>query len=143
MTSPLTKSDLISLGIPPGEVFGKIFKVTSGLCKEDAVEVAKQIRDGTWNTFKVKGVKLTQDSVWAFFVAHPCFTDFSRGEIKRMIEQGAIRLNWHNDWNADDEMPKVITELTLFPSGSRKTILWCLSCINKGDSCLGHSAALV
>lgn len=138
MTSPLTKSDLIALGIPVGEVFGKIFKATSGLSKQDATEIAKQIHDGTWSPQKIKGAKLGPNSVWVFFVTHPCLTDFSRGEIKRMIEQGAIRLNWHNDWQPEDDMPKIITELTLFPSGSRKTILWCLSCANKKVSCIGH-----
>ena len=140
MGSPLTKSDLIALGIPIGEVFGKIFKATSGLSKQEALEVARKIHEGTWNPQKIKGAKLGSNSVWAFFVVHPCLTDFSRGEIKRMIEQGAIRLNWHNDWKPEDDMPKIITELTLFPSGSRKTTLWCLSCMNNKDSCTGHKA---
>jgi len=139
--SLLTKADLKQLGIPPGEVFGKIFKATKNLSKQEAIEVAKQIHNNTWNPVKVQSAKLGPNSVWVFIVTHPSLSGESRSGIRRMIEQGAIRLNWANDWKPEDDMPSVITELTLFPSGARKTTLWCLTCQGKGSSCGGHVSA--
>lgn len=125
--SVLTKTDLEALGIPPSKLFGVIFKATRGMNREDAIATAVAIKNGVWQPTKYQAVKLVTGSVWEWFINHPCFS-FSRTEIRRMIEQGAIRLNWCNSWSADEPMPGVITELTVFPSGDRRTLLWCVSC---------------
>lgn len=133
--SPLTRADLETLHIPAGQVFGRIFKATRGMSRDEALVVAQQIHLGTWIAPEHKSIKVLDGSVWAWFVAHPLFADISKAEKRRMIEQGAIRLNWNNDWNPDDEMPNIITELTLFPSGDKRTLLWCITC---GSSCPHH-----
>ena len=130
--SPLTRADLDALHIPAGEVFGRIFKATRGMTKENALVVAQEIHLGTWVPPQREDRKMKAGSVWEFFVNLPWVPSMSapnpmwasKSEIRRMIEQGAIRLNWHSDWKADDEMPPIITELTLFPNGERCTTLW-------------------
>ena len=124
--SPLTRADLDSLQIPAGEVFGRIFKATRGLSRSEALDVAKQIHLGTWVPPQREDRKMKAGSVWEFFVKLPFMPSItapnpmwaSKSEVRRMIERGAIRLNWHTDWKPDDEMP-IVTEITLFPSGDR------------------------
>lgn len=138
--SPLTRADLDALLIPAGEVFGRIFKATRGMTRDDALVVAQQIHLGTWVPPEREDRRMKAGSVWEFFVKLPFIPSTnapnpmwaSKSDVRRMIEQGAIRLNWHTDWKPDDEMPPIITEITLFPSGSRRTILTCISC---GPSC--------
>jgi hypothetical protein len=132
--SPLTRADLDALHIPAGEAFGRIFKATRGMTKENALVVAQEIHLGTWVPPQREDRTMKAGSVWAFFtslqlpsMAAPNPMWASKTEVRRMIEQGAIRLNWHNDWQADDKMP-IITELTLFPGGDKRTLLWCISC---------------
>lgn len=145
MDSPLTRADLDALHIPAGEVFGKIFKATRGMLKDEALVVAVAIHKGTWIAPERESRSMKPGSVWEFFCNLPFLPSMtapnptwaSKSEMRRMIEQGAIRLNWHNDWNPDDEMPN-ITELTLFPGGHRITSIWCLSCDNKKGACAGH-----
>lgn len=138
--SPLTRADLDALHIPAGEVFGRIFKATRGMSRDEALVVAQQIHLGTWVPPQREDRRMKPGSVWEWFVNLPWMPSMSapnpmwasKSDIRRMIEQGAIRLNWHTDWKPDDEMPPIITEITLFPSGQRRAILWCLSC---GPSC--------
>lgn len=135
--SVLTRADLEALGITPGKLFGVIFKATRDMSRDDAIATAQSIRNGTWKPPERQSIKLIAGSTWDWFINHPCFS-FSRTEIRRMIEQGAIRLNWSNDWSADEPMPSVITELTIFPSGDRRTLLWCVNC----SSTCPHSSEL-
>lgn len=129
--SPLTRADLDALQIPAGEAFGRIFKATRGMSKDEALVVASQIHLGTWVPPQREDRKMKTGSVWEFFVNLPFVPSMaapnpmwaSKSEVRRMIEQGAIRLNWHTDWKADDPMPPFILELTLFPSGARITTL--------------------
>ncbi len=146
MTSPLTKADLEALHIPAGEAFGRIFKHTKGMSREEALVVAQQIHLGTWSSPKRENRKMIAGSVWEFMASLPFIPSTtapnpmwaSKSDLRRMIEQGAVRLNWHTDWKADDKMPSTITELTIFPSGSRCAILWCISCMDKAEACKGH-----
>jgi len=132
--SPLTRADLDAMLIPAGEVFGRIFKATRGMSREEALVVAQEIHLGTWMPPQREDRSMKVGSVWEFFVKLPFIPSMtapnpmwaSKSEVRRMIEQGAIRLNWHTDWKADDEMPQIITEITLFPNGRRCTTLWCL-----------------
>jgi hypothetical protein len=144
--SPLTRADLDALHIPVGEVFGRIFKHTRGMTREEALVVAQQIHLGTWVPPQREDRKMKPGSVWEFFatkfpflpsMAAPNPMWASKSEARRMIEQGAIRLNWHTDWKADDDMPPIL-ELTLFPGGHRITSLWCASCEQKSSACAGH-----
>lgn len=144
--SPLTRADLDALHIPVGEVFGRIFKHTRGMTREEALVVAQQIHLGTWVPPQREDRKMKPGSVWEFFatkfpflpsMAAPNPMWASKSEARRMIEQGAIRLNWHTDWKADDDMPPIL-ELTLFPGGHRITTLWCASCEAKHTACAGH-----
>jgi|SRR5688572_4702364 len=130
--SPLTRADLDSLQIPAGEVFGRIFKATRGMSREDALVVAQEIHLGTWVPPQRESRKIKMGSVLEFFVKLPFIPSTtapnpmwaSKSDLRRMIEQGAIRLNWHTDWQPDDEMPPIITEITIFPNGDRCTTLW-------------------
>jgi hypothetical protein len=135
--STLAKQDLLDLGIQPGEIFALIFRVTKGMDREDALGVAQQIRDGVWAPPKRQTVKMTVGSVWHWLAKHPCIAGESNSQVLRWINEGAISLNFHTDWDPSESMPEVITELTLFPSGVRKTILWCLSCVV--GSCAAHN----
>jgi hypothetical protein len=130
--SPLTRADLDALLIPAGEVFGRIFKATRGMTREEALVVAQEIHLGTWIAPERADRSMKVGSVWEFFVNLPWMPSTaapnpmwaSKSDVRRMIEQGAIRLNWHTDWKPDDEMPPIITEITLFPSGARCTTLF-------------------
>lgn len=130
--SPLTRTDLVELNIPAGEIFGRIFKATRGMSREQALVVAKEIHLGTWVAPQRENRKMKVGSIWEFFSKLPFMPSItapnpmwaSNSDIRRMIEQGAIRLNWHTDWHPDEEMPSMITEITLFPSGPRCTTLW-------------------
>lgn len=135
--SPLTRSDLEALGIPAGQIFAKIFRATRGLDRETALVIAQQIHLGIHQPIVHKAVRVIPGSVWAWMIAHPCLSSESKSEVRRMIEQGAIRLNFENDWQPDDQMPPVF-ELTLFPSGRKRTFLWCTECMS-GDTNLSSS----
>ena len=147
--SPLTRADLDALLIPAGEVFGRIFKHTKGMSREEALVVAQEIHLGTWITPDRHDRKMKVGTVWHWLCLLPWMPGTaapnpmwaSKSDIRRMIEQGAISLNWHTDWKADDNMPEVVTELTLFPSGARCTLLWCSSCMDKQIACSGHQKA--
>jgi hypothetical protein len=131
MDSPLTSKDLVDLGIKPGPIFRKIFVATAGLLRETALALAVSIRDD--DVVPARGTKMgpriKPGSIFAWLVALPFVPATSapnpmwasNSEKRRMIEQGAIRLNWHNDWNADDPMPPVVWEFTFFPSGARES----------------------
>lgn len=132
--SPLTSDDLQTLLIPRGEVWALIFRATRGMPKDEALVVAQQIHLGTWVPPERESRKIKPGSVWEFFVnlpfvpatAAPNPMWASKSDVRRMIEQGAIRLNWHTDWQPDEQMPDVITEITLFPNGARCTTLFIL-----------------
>lgn len=129
--SPLTSTDLQDLHIPRGEAWAKIFRATRGMSFNEAVLVAHQIHLGMWTPPEREGRKIKPGSVWEFFVNLPFVPSTtapnpmwaSKSDVRRMIEQGAIRLNWHTDWEPDEQMPDVITEITLFPNGARCTTL--------------------
>lgn len=137
--SPLTRADLQILGIPPSALHGKIFKATRGMSKQDAAVVALKIFSGEWiepasrardkvinNPNSVINWLIRQDFVPSITAPNPMWA--SKSDKRRMLAQGAIRINWHTDWKEDDEMPETITEVTLFPNGDRRTLLFCISC---------------
>jgi len=146
MDSPLTRTDLDALHIPAGEVFGKIFKATRGLARDEAMAVAISIRDGTWlpPAHESRAVKvgtilhhlLNVPFIPSTSAPNPMWA--SKSEVRRMLEQGAIRINWETDWKADEPVPDKITELTMFPTGNRIAHLVCLSCAGKEKACAGH-----
>ena len=131
--SPLTAKILFEeLGIPRGHIFGKIFKATRGMEMSEALVVATQIRDGVWVAPERQSHQIAKGSVLEFFLSLPFIPSTtapnpmwaSKSDLRRMIDQGAISLNWHTDWNPDEQMPEIVTEITLFPNGKRCTTLF-------------------
>ena len=90
----LTREDLIGLGIQPGPIFAKIFKsVKESSSKEDALAIAKAIQAGTFVPERKESVVFVRGSVWWWLKKHPSMQDLSGSELRRMISEGAVRLN--------------------------------------------------
>lgn len=101
----LTSSDLLSLGIKPGEIFGQILKrVKECDSKEEAISLAKSIwEQSCTNKPKHDSIRMIPDSVWEWLCHNSCFKEMpsietgnsfaSNSEKRRWLEQGAVLIN--------------------------------------------------
>lgn len=135
----LTSSELISLGIKQGELFGKILKtVKSCTIKEEAENIAREM----WSQFLTnkqqeqgshKSIKMIPGSVWDWLCHNPVFIGMcsietgnntaSNSEKRRWLENGSVLINGlrpEPDW-MKEPLFDFVFELVFF-SGSKKQI---------------------